>query len=900
MLPICCSAGTATIECFPAGSGRFGDDFAGLYRASLAAPKRSARHELPSAFFPLRNFLKSRARHWLPPSDPGFRYWRAECNRSRGAPMHVDAIPIPTATPVASVAPQPPLSSSSGPAPSKFSATFAAAMNTAASEHSTNPSTAAAANTYSAPHPMVDQGVNRKTPNPNARVDLKSESKPDTKSRLGPVSNSSPNSGFNADAKLDVQSVTVATSPQPSPIAISLQPFLLISEPAAASPQYAAVQADSSASSAPSKLPESSASQLMPPRQPNAEIVSVPGAPAKALSPMTAFRQSQNQTFLSSLSGASDSPRQQGPVVPLQQSETVSSVRLSHDEPIAPAATFAGDAPSSAAVIASPNFDHSRLSDHAESIPVDPAPPGFGSGATKNPDILPENLPAAAPPPPVVSHTEVASAATTVPAAQRHTVQSVVSAPTSFPAENEPQSHGTQLPVLPASGSVAFIPTPGPPQTALSAVPANPDKGVEVPQKNGDAADTPLDAAPQNPGFLSPDTPAPMLNSPDATVRGIPAPAIPVPEFTRVSSSAPPSTDSTPRPTAGPVAGNNIASATLAAGAASVSRPPASVTATTPKPASQREIASSESRQNVSSGLVNPAASQPVVAPIGQKEFAVAAVVESNPKPSTPNRNRVPDNFQHDVSSEPAPAAAVAISADDKKSASTPEPKSHTSPDNSARAARTPASTASSALTSPPADAAAHEQAATNSSPALVVPVPLPASAPVQARVATPPAAPQVHQMLDSAPPATPSAAPVAPAAADVPPNGQMHVGMRTDAFGAVQIHTVVQQSQVGITVHSDRDLARWFASEVPSLESGLNHNHLNLAAVDFASGRSGVQTSAGFHQGQPEHSFSQRPATPFVPPVALSEPSAAPAHPEIVPSSQVLRPDGTHVSILV
>jgi hypothetical protein len=88
--------------------------------------------------------------------------------------------------------------------------------------------------------------------------------------------------------------------------------------------------------------------------------------------------------------------------------------------------------------------------------------------------------------------------------------------------------------------------------------------------------------------------------------------------------------------------------------------------------------------------------------------------------------------------------------------------------------------------------------------------------------------------------------------------NGQMHVGVRTETFGAVEIHTVVQQSQVGITVHAERDIARWFSSEVPGLESGLNESHLNLTGVNFDHGRSGVQTAAGFSQGQPRQSFAQ------------------------------------------
>ena len=117
--------------------------------------------------------------------------------------------------------------------------------------------------------------------------------------------------------------------------------------------------------------------------------------------------------------------------------------------------------------------------------------------------------------------------------------------------------------------------------------------------------------------------------------------------------------------------------------------------------------------------------------------------------------------------------------------------------------------------------------------------------------------------MLDSAPPPAPTTPPAAPVAADPNAATQMHVGMRTDAFGAVEIHTVIQQSQIGITVHADRDITRWFSSEVPGLESGLNKNHLNLTAVEFDNGRSGVQTATSFQHDQSRQDFAQAPASP-------------------------------------
>jgi hypothetical protein len=186
-----------------------------------------------------------------------------------------------------------------------------------------------------------------------------------------------------------------------------------------------------------------------------------------------------------------------------------------------------------------------------------------------------------------------------------------------------------------------------------------------------------------------------------------------------------------------------------------------------------------------------------------------------------------------------------------------------------------------------------------------------PAAAPAtQAAPDSAPNLPQTHQMLDSAPPAPPSA-PAAPIAPDSPAavqmnaqmnaNAQMHVGIRTDAFGSVEIHTVVQQSQIGITVQSDRDIARWFSSEVPSLESGLNQSHLNLTGVNFDNARSGLQTATSSQHGQSQQQVSETPSyTSAARPNTLSEDDTAleSATVDILPAGQSVGPALTRVSI--
>jgi hypothetical protein len=188
-------------------------------------------------------------------------------------------------------------------------------------------------------------------------------------------------------------------------------------------------------------------------------------------------------------------------------------------------------------------------------------------------------------------------------------------------------------------------------------------------------------------------------------------------------------------------------------------------------------------------------------------------------------------------------------------------------------------------------------------------PAPLVAAPPTQLGNNLVPELPQTHQMLDSAPLAD-AVATTLPgrfdsASADpglsAPANAQMHVGIRTDAFGSVEVHTVVQQSEIGITVHADRDIARWFSSEIPGLESGLNNSHLNLTGVNFDSGSTGVQTGSGSHQDQPRQHFSETHSSPAAGrPNTFANEGAAPASgaADIFPSDVSVRSGINRVSI--
>jgi hypothetical protein len=98
--------------------------------------------------------------------------------------------------------------------------------------------------------------------------------------------------------------------------------------------------------------------------------------------------------------------------------------------------------------------------------------------------------------------------------------------------------------------------------------------------------------------------------------------------------------------------------------------------------------------------------------------------------------------------------------------------------------------------------------------------------------------------------------------------HAEMRLGVSTETFGSVQVHTVIRDSQVGLTIGSERgDLKSFLAAEVPGLESNLRQHDLHFSDVRFVStnfsssgnqfGGAGSQ-SQGFQQGR---SFFPTPA---------------------------------------
>ena len=133
-----------------------------------------------------------------------------------------------------------------------------------------------------------------------------------------------------------------------------------------------------------------------------------------------------------------------------------------------------------------------------------------------------------------------------------------------------------------------------------------------------------------------------------------------------------------------------------------------------------------------------------------------------------------------------------------------------------------------------------------------------PTPAPPHAPAPEPQPLPKTQQMLDTTPrmPLAPAAPPLARVMTDPAGDVQMHLGIRTSAFGAVEIQTTLHQSQVGVAVHGESGLGRWFSSEVPNIEAGLRDYHLNLANIQFDGGQAGLQTATSFHHEQAQRNF--------------------------------------------
>jgi len=101
----------------------------------------------------------------------------------------------------------------------------------------------------------------------------------------------------------------------------------------------------------------------------------------------------------------------------------------------------------------------------------------------------------------------------------------------------------------------------------------------------------------------------------------------------------------------------------------------------------------------------------------------------------------------------------------------------------------------------------------------------------------------------------------------------EMHIGFRSPAFGSVEVHTAVRDTQLGLSVSSERgDLRGFLVQEVPGLQTVFHQQGLQFDQIRFVAPGSG--TGTGFSSGansnsnspgngrNPRSWFSQAPAS--------------------------------------
>jgi hypothetical protein len=295
--------------------------------------------------------------------------------------------------------------------------------------------------------------------------------------------------------------------------------------------------------------------------------------------------------------------------------------------------------------------------------------------------------------------------------------------------------------------------------------------------------------------------------------------------------------------------------------------------------------------QTVNSDFVPPAITpngipQQEVDPTRDAAIAIAGInqppADSKPQsgngPGIESLDAAASSFSLAVSSMPSPAE---ISKPISMHAGMAVKAAKTAPAADARPKETPASSGPSSpetKSSKPADSSANPADA-NTQPQSPVAAPAAfavrmtdggmtdgnqpgtvATANVLAQV--PPAANQAAESPVATSPAADSASPAASGPPALPAStvevarlvtgvaqSEMHIGLRTQAFGNVEVHTVVRDSQVGVSVGSERgDLRSLFAPEVSGLQNTFRQQDLRFDSIRFL--ENGAGTTAGFSGG--------------------------------------------------
>jgi hypothetical protein len=103
----------------------------------------------------------------------------------------------------------------------------------------------------------------------------------------------------------------------------------------------------------------------------------------------------------------------------------------------------------------------------------------------------------------------------------------------------------------------------------------------------------------------------------------------------------------------------------------------------------------------------------------------------------------------------------------------------------------------------------------------------------------------------------------------------EMHIDLRSQTFGNVELHTTVRDSQVGVAVGSDKgDLRSFLTAEVPGLQTALRQQDLHFDNIQFLAPDTG--TSGGLAGGTNSQSGFSPPSRSWAPAAAFE---ALPGH---------------------
>jgi flagellar hook-length control protein FliK len=93
----------------------------------------------------------------------------------------------------------------------------------------------------------------------------------------------------------------------------------------------------------------------------------------------------------------------------------------------------------------------------------------------------------------------------------------------------------------------------------------------------------------------------------------------------------------------------------------------------------------------------------------------------------------------------------------------------------------------------------------------------------------------------------------------------EMHIGVRSEALGTIDVKATVHDGNVGVSIGVERHEARSaLVSELPGLENTLRERDLRLGEVRFHDTGSTLASDYGSGQQRQSQEFSRPPASAF------------------------------------